>query len=55
MKKDDKILSAAQRIFDTFDPWDLEYAGPDDIAKQIKEDPAAVINYLLDTIQDLRG
>lgn len=42
----------AERIYTYFDPWDLEYSSVDEIEENIKEDPTAVISFLLDTIEN---
>jgi hypothetical protein len=42
----------AQRIHDYTDPWAREET-VEQIARSIQNDPEAVINYLLDIIEDL--
>lgn len=44
----------AKRIFEISAPWDAADECIEDIERQIEEDPKAVINYLLDTIDTLQ-
>lgn len=47
----DRITEIAERIYELADPWERDYE-PDDIAGQIVNDPLAVIEYLLDRLED---
>ena len=44
----------AERISNLFAPWDLEYT-IDEIVFQIEHNPADVISYLLEMIEDLQA
>lgn len=44
------IKETAARLYDTLAPWERYDTTPEEIAEQIEKDPAAVINYLLDTL-----
>lgn len=41
----------AERIFDYIPAWDRDYGTVDDIVKDIKNDPEAVIEYLMDQLE----
>lgn len=43
----------AERIFNFVDPWDRDYGTVDDIANDIKKDPEAVIEYLMDLLEEV--
>lgn len=45
----------AQRIYDITDPWDRDEATPENIAHDIKTDPLAVIEYLINLVEDLQA
>lgn len=46
----------AERIIDTFNPWDLEEDNtPETVLKDMTADPFPTIAYLLDYIDELRG
>jgi len=51
MRDNVKIQQLAQRLFDFVDPWDRDYETVDDIAEDIRKDPEAVIEYLLDLLE----
>jgi uncharacterized protein YeeX (DUF496 family) len=51
MRDNVKIQQLAQRLFDFVDPWDRDYETVDDIANDMKQDPEAVIEYLLDLLE----
>lgn len=53
MTNNNTIQELAQRIYNYMAPWDREYKTVDDIAEDIKNDPAAVIQYLMDELQYL--
>ena len=44
------IQTLAERLFNYIDPWDRDYNTVDDIAKDIKDDPDVVIEYLIDLL-----
>lgn len=44
----------AERLYNMIDPWDRDYETVDDLANDIKNDPCAVIEYLIDLVDDLR-
>lgn len=47
-----KLRELAERIFNLADPWDRDEVTMESIEKAIKEDPEAVIEKLLDTIEE---
>lgn len=49
--EDKQVKEIAERIFYLFDPWDCDYKTAEEMEQEIKKDPAAVINYLLDVIE----
>jgi hypothetical protein len=51
MRDNIKIQQLAQRLFNFVDPWDRDYETVDDIANDMKQDPEAVIEYLLDLLE----
>ena len=51
MRDEIKIQKLAERIYNYVDPWDLDYETVDDIVKDIKDDPDAVIEYLMDILE----
>jgi hypothetical protein len=42
----------AERIFNYIAPWDRDYETIDDIANDIENDPEAVIDYLMDLLEE---
>ena len=48
-----KIQQLAERLYNYVDPWDRDYNTVDDIAKDIKEDPDLIIEYLLDLLENV--
>ena len=51
MRDNIKIQQLAERIYNYVDPWDRDYETVDDIANDIKNDPEAVIEYLMDLLE----
>ena len=51
MNKYDEL---AQRLYDLIDPWDCDYATKDDFIIDLQDDPIAIIEYLLDRLDDLQ-
>ena len=51
MRDEIKIQKLAERIYHYVDPWDRDYETVDDIVKDIKDDPDAVIEYLMDILE----
>ena len=43
----------AERLFNYVDPWDRDHESVDDIANDIKNDPEAVIEYLMDLLEEV--
>ena len=43
----------AERFFNYLDPWDRDYASVDEIANEIKNDPEAVIEYMMDLLEEV--
>ena len=48
-----KIQQLAQRLYNYIDPWDRDYETVDDIANDIKSDPEAVIEYMMDILENI--
>ena len=53
MRDNIKIQQLAERLYNYVDPWDRDYNTVDDIAKDIKEDPDLIIEYLLDLLENV--
>ena len=47
------VQKLAERIYNYVDPWDRDYETVDDIANDIKQDPLAVIEYLMDLLDNV--
>lgn len=51
MRDNITIQKLAERIFNYIDPWDRDYETIVDIAEDIKNDPDAIIEYLMDQLE----
>lgn len=54
LEKPDAIATNAARVFELLPPWDREET-PDEIAEDIRKDPAAVVGFLLDMVEELQA
>ena len=48
---DEQIKKIAERLFNFIDPWDRDYMTAEELETEVRNDPAAVINYLIDYIE----
>lgn len=53
LDKDTRIQKLAERLYNYADPWDIEYATIGDIANDIKNDPLAIIEYLMGLLEEM--
>lgn len=50
--RNDWIADLANRLYILVDPWDREYASPEEMAEQIKSNPLAIIDYLSSCLEE---
>ena len=48
---DKQVKEIARRLEQLIDPWDRDWQTAEEMEEEIKNDPAAVINYLIDYIE----
>jgi len=53
--KEDTKNELTKRLLDQLDPWEREEDTENEIRDTLENDPAAIINYLLDIIDHLQG
>ena len=47
----DRVTELANRIYELQAPWEREYT-PEEIAKELQNDPLSAVEYLLDIINE---
>lgn len=48
-----ELMKLAERIYNYVAPWDRDYETVEDIFNDIKNDPALVIEYLMDLLEGM--